>query len=85
VELQRIHDAYESGEMLTGELKKIAIKEIGAYVSIFQGRRAKISDEELNMFMDEHRSLRLGRRYNWTSQVLASEIKIDLVENLCTG
>jgi hypothetical protein len=79
-ELQHIHDVYESGEMLTGELKKIAIKEIGAYVSKFQQRRAKISDEELNMFMDGHRSLRLGCHYNWTNQVrtLPSEIMTDM-------
>jgi tryptophanyl-tRNA synthetase len=68
-ELQRIHDAYEAGEMLTGELKKIAIKEIWGYISKFQERRAKISDEELRIFMDRSRPLRLGARYNWTDKV----------------
>jgi len=68
-ELQRIHDAYESGEMLTGELKKIAIKEISAYVSKFQERRARISDDELRIFMDGTRPLRLNPRYNWTDKV----------------
>ena len=68
-ELQRIHDTYESGKLLTGELKKIVIKEIWGYVSKFQERRAKISDEELRIFMDGNRSLRLGARYNWTNNV----------------
>jgi len=68
-ELKKIHDAYESGEMLTGELKKIAIKEIWGYISRFQERRAKISDEELRVFMDGSRPLRLGARYNWTDKV----------------
>lgn len=68
-ELQRIHNAYESGEMLTGELKKIAIKEISAYITKFQQRRAKISDEELRIFMDGNRELRLNPRYNWPNKV----------------
>jgi tryptophanyl-tRNA synthetase len=68
-ELQRIHDQYESGEMLTGELKKITINEIWKYISKFQQRRAKITDEELRMFMDSNRVLRLGSRYNWTNKV----------------
>jgi tryptophanyl-tRNA synthetase len=69
-ELKRIHDAYEAGEMLTGELKKIAIKEIWGYVSQFQERRKNISDETLSMFMDGSRSLKLGPRYNWTDKVV---------------
>ena len=68
-ELKRIHDAYETGEMLTGELKKIAINEIWGYVSKFQERRSKITDAELKMFMDGTRSLRLSPRYNWNNEV----------------
>jgi hypothetical protein len=82
-ELKRIHDAYESGQMLTGELKKLAIKEIGAYVTKFQERRAKISEEELNMFMDGQRPLRLGLRYNWTNQVLVTQkTRLTWLENI---
>jgi len=69
VELQRIHDEYEAGRMLTGELKKIAIQEIWNYVSKFQARRASITDEELCTFMDGSRTLRLNPRYNWENQV----------------
>ena len=68
-ELERIHDAYEAGEMLTGELKKITINEIWGYVSKFQERRSKITDEELKMFMDGTRSLQLSPRYNWNNEV----------------
>lgn len=68
-ELERIHDAYEAGEMLTGELKKIAINEIWGYVNKFQERRSKITDEELKMFMDGTRSLQLSPRYNWNNEV----------------
>jgi tryptophanyl-tRNA synthetase len=68
-ELKRIHDGYESGKMLTGELKKIAIREIWDHISKFQLRRAKITDEELNMFMDGSRPLRMNKRYNWNNEV----------------
>ena len=80
-ELKRIHDAYETGQMLTGELKKIAIDEIWRYVSEFQKRRARITDEELRMFMDGTRSLRLGERYNWTGQVRFQQYVTDLEKN----
>ena len=74
-ELKRIHDAYEAGEMLTGELKKITINEIWRYVSKFQERRSKITDEELKMFMDGTRALRLASRYNWNNKVKCLERK----------
>jgi len=82
-ELKRIHDEYESGKMLTGELKKIAIREIWGYVSKFQQRRANITDEELNTFMDGSRSLRMGKRYNWNNEVLLTTNMAD-EEKLCT-
>ena len=64
-ELQRIHDQYESGEMLTGELKKIVIKELWDSISQFQERRKAITPEILDTFMDGTRSLQLGERYAW--------------------
>ena len=68
-ELKRIHDEYETGKMLTGELKKIAIREIWDYIGKFQQRRSKITDQELNTFMDGTRPLRMGKRYNWKNEV----------------
>lgn len=67
-ELQKIHDDYESGKMLTGELKKLAINTIWGYMNKFQERRAKITDAELKLYMSP-RPLRLAKRYNWTNQV----------------
>jgi len=64
-ELKKIHDAYESGEMLTGELKKITIKELWTYVEGFQTRRAQVKDEVLKDFMDGSRKLCLGEQYTW--------------------
>lgn len=50
-ELARIKKAYESGEMLTGELKALCIKELQAFVKDFQERRAKVTDEVITEFM----------------------------------
>jgi hypothetical protein len=51
--------------MLTGELKKTAIKELWKYVEGFQKRRAQVKDEVLRDFMDGSRKLHLGERYKW--------------------
>lgn len=51
-ELEKIRVAYESGEMLTGELKAICIKELQTYVAAFQERRAKVDDEAVKLFME---------------------------------
>ena len=64
-ELKKIHDAYESGEMLTGELKKITIKELWTYVEGFQKLRAQVNDEVLRDFMDGSRKLHLEEWYKW--------------------
>jgi len=51
-ELERIRVSYESGEMLTGELKAICIKELQKYVAAFQERRAKVGDDVVELFME---------------------------------
>lgn len=51
-ELEKIRVAYEKGEMLTGELKAICIKELQTYVAAFQDRRAKVTDEVVGLFME---------------------------------
>ncbi|KAL2177942.1 uncharacterized protein P884DRAFT_222456 [Thermothelomyces heterothallicus CBS 202.75] len=56
-ELERIKVEYESGRMLTGELKAICIRELQKYVAAFQERRAKVDDETVKLFM-ERRPLR---------------------------
>ncbi|KAL6252391.1 tryptophan--tRNA ligase [Rhinocladiella similis] len=44
-ELARIKKAYESGEMMTGEIKQICIKYLQEYVAGFQVRRKAVTDE----------------------------------------
>jgi tryptophanyl-tRNA synthetase len=50
-ELERIRTAYKSGEMLTGELKALCIKELQSYVTAYQERRSKVTEEILDSFM----------------------------------
>ncbi|KAI9658132.1 MAG: hypothetical protein M1831_003977 [Alyxoria varia] len=49
--LAEIKRQYESGEMLTGELKKECITIMQEYVTGFQERRSKITDDTLQAFM----------------------------------
>ncbi|KAK9745119.1 tRNA synthetases class I (W and Y) [Popillia japonica] len=49
--LQQIEKDYTSGALLTGELKKILIETLSPIVLRHQERRAKITDEELKLFM----------------------------------
>ncbi|KAK4104927.1 tryptophanyl-tRNA synthetase [Parathielavia hyrcaniae] len=58
-ELEKIKVAYEAGEMLTGELKAVCIRELQKYVASFQGRRANVDDETVKLFM-ERRPLKWG-------------------------
>lgn len=50
-ELERIRLAYESGEMLTGEIKQKCITELQAYVKGFQDRRANVTEVVMSEFM----------------------------------
>lgn len=50
-ELERIKRAYESGEMLSGELKAICIEQLQIYVKAFQKERAKVTDAIVADFM----------------------------------
>jgi tryptophanyl-tRNA synthetase len=49
-ELARIKKAYESGEMMTGEIKQICIRYLQEYVAAFQMRRKGVSEEIVNDF-----------------------------------
>ncbi|XP_041969082.1 tryptophan--tRNA ligase, cytoplasmic [Aricia agestis] len=48
--LAEIKKQYESGELLTGELKKIAIDTITPIIQDYQARRAKVTDELMKEF-----------------------------------
>ncbi|KAM7362181.1 tryptophanyl-tRNA synthetase [Cochliomyia hominivorax] len=58
-ELERIRLAYSKGEMLTGELKKIAIETVTPIVEQHQAARKLITDEILQDFM-KIRPLKFG-------------------------
>lgn len=49
--LEKIRKDYTSGALLTGELKKILIETLTPIILQHQERRAKITDEELKLFM----------------------------------
>lgn len=50
-ELASIKEAYETGKMLTGELKAICAKEISKFVLEFQERRGKVDESVVDEFM----------------------------------
>ncbi|CAO3690053.1 unnamed protein product [Umbelopsis ramanniana] len=56
-ELKQIYDSYKSGDMLTGELKKRCIEELQKVVGNFQERKAKVTDEVIDYFMDKNRKI----------------------------
>ncbi|KAI6089571.1 tryptophanyl-tRNA synthetase [Hypoxylon rubiginosum] len=50
-ELAKIGQDYREGKLLTGELKAICIKHLQEYVGKFQERRAKVTEETVDLFM----------------------------------
>ncbi|OAQ98259.1 hypothetical protein LLEC1_08029 [Akanthomyces lecanii] len=50
-ELKRIEEEYNSGRMLTSELKAICVEHLQKYVAEFQERRAKATDDVVAQFM----------------------------------
>lgn len=61
--LESVRNAYENGEMLTGELKKLCIDHLQEYVQGFQERRANVTDEIRQLFMTP-RELQWGGNRN---------------------
>ncbi|SPN98810.1 probable cytoplasmic tryptophanyl-tRNA synthetase [Cephalotrichum gorgonifer] len=49
--LKSIYDSYKSGELLTGELKKLAVELLQKNVAEFQEKRKEVTDEVLAEFM----------------------------------
>jgi len=46
-----VEESYRKGELLTGELKKMAITLLQEYVRGFQERRKDVTDEVLRQYM----------------------------------
>lgn len=53
--LKDCHDRYKTGEILSGEMKKMCIEVLQEFVKGFQERRAAIDDETLDKFMKPHK------------------------------
>lgn len=53
--LEKIYKDYKSGELLTGELKKMAIESLQPEVQEFQERRKLVTDDVLESFMKPRR------------------------------
>lgn len=49
--LKKIEQDYRKGDLLTGELKKMAVALLQEYVMEFQERRKAVTDEVLNQYM----------------------------------
>ncbi|EDR11313.1 uncharacterized protein LACBIDRAFT_172821 [Laccaria bicolor S238N-H82] len=56
-ELERIGQDYRAGQLLTGELKAKCIEQLQAFVTGFQERRAKVTDEVVDAFMNSNRKI----------------------------
>lgn len=50
-QLEDIRVKYSKGELLTGEVKKILIDTLTKFLTEFQERRAKVTDEDVKHFM----------------------------------
>ncbi|KAG0705317.1 tryptophanyl-tRNA synthetase [Suillus ampliporus] len=56
-ELAKIGEDYRAGHLLTGQLKARCIQMLQEFVKHFQERKAKITDEDINLFMDPNRKI----------------------------
>lgn len=53
--LKETYDSYKSGDLLSGEMKKLSIEVLQEFVKGFQERRAKVNDDVLDKFMKPHK------------------------------
>ncbi|CDO92397.1 unnamed protein product [Kluyveromyces dobzhanskii CBS 2104] len=53
--LKQCYDAYKSGELLSGEMKKMCIETLQEFTKAFQERRAAVDEETLDKFMKPHK------------------------------
>ncbi|ORZ03538.1 hypothetical protein BCR43DRAFT_483535 [Syncephalastrum racemosum] len=56
-ELERIRQAYKSGEMMTGELKKRCIEVLQKVVADFQAKKKSLTDDIVKQYMDPTRKI----------------------------
>lgn len=60
-ELERIRQAYESGAMMTGEMKQICIRHLQEFVADFQKQRSQVTDEIRRDFFARKPLLFMGK------------------------
>jgi tryptophanyl-tRNA synthetase len=53
--LKKYYDQYRSGELLSGEMKKLAIDEITKYIVAFQERKNAVDQDLLDQYMKPHK------------------------------
>ncbi|AMD18520.1 HBL382Wp [Eremothecium sinecaudum] len=53
--LKKYYDDYKSGNLLSGEMKKLCIETLQDFVKGFQARRAEVDDATLDAFMKPHK------------------------------
>lgn len=53
--LKECYDKYKSGDLLSGEMKKLCIEVLQEFVKAFQERRAKVDDDLVEKFMTPHK------------------------------
>jgi tryptophanyl-tRNA synthetase len=63
-----VEEGYRKGELLTGELKKMAITLLQEYVKRFQERRKDVTDEVLRQYMTP-------RKLEWKGNPNPKEMK----------
>jgi len=56
-ELEQLGKNYRAGTLLTGQLKARCIQQLQRFVADFQERRARVTDEDVNRFMDSSRKI----------------------------
>ncbi|THV07999.1 tryptophanyl-tRNA synthetase [Dendrothele bispora CBS 962.96] len=56
-ELKKLGEEYRAGRLLTGQLKAKCIEVLQKFVAEFQERRAKVTEEQINAFMDASRKI----------------------------
>jgi tryptophanyl-tRNA synthetase len=72
--LEDVYNKYKSGELLTGELKKMAIDVLQDYVQQFQDQRKLVTDEVLDEYM-RPRKLQWGGNPNPIPKAKAEQAK----------
>ncbi|KAF8163179.1 hypothetical protein B0H34DRAFT_780971 [Crassisporium funariophilum] len=58
-ELEQLGKDYRAGTLLTGQLKARCIQQLQQFVTDFQERRAKVTDDVVNAYMDPNRKIQL--------------------------